>query len=209
MAELLQLAVDSHGLFIGPIGEHYHIIAIVTERLRLPRIDDDRAIESGLLLKTRMAVVPVGSALQDGKPVAEGLTRLNACKALGYTGHAVHRAGQDNAVPMDGACFTQQVGDPQRHAVALPPTQDRRRQRTIHGGGCSGNTGEVDRLFTDGQIEIGAGEHLRRLLPGGGSKNPAVQAQTTHGAGHSQSLYKPSACQNDARVGHRIIITAH
>ena len=65
VALLLQIAEDSLGILIRPIGQHDHVVAIVLNRISSARLDNEWRIVAGLLLKAAMAVVPVGAALRD------------------------------------------------------------------------------------------------------------------------------------------------
>ena len=69
---LLELREDALGAFVGPVGEHDDVLAVVRERLRLARLDDQRAVESALFLKPGVAVVPVGAGLSHAEPVDVG-----------------------------------------------------------------------------------------------------------------------------------------
>src|SRR3546814_7790661 len=51
----------------------------------------------------RLAVVPAGTGVPDGKLIDERLARLNAGKA--HPGHAIHLKWHQHAVPMDGCVF--------------------------------------------------------------------------------------------------------
>ena len=105
-----EIADDRMRVLIAPVGQKHNVIAI--ERLRVAgfRLDHERAIEPLLFLKSRMAVIPVGAALPDGKLIGEGLARRDAME--GQTRNAVHWIGQNDAVPMDRGRFGKAVGDP-------------------------------------------------------------------------------------------------
>ena len=100
MAHLFKIGKDPLGRGITPVRQHDDIIAIVTERLRLFRFDDQRAVQSGLFLKAGVTVIPVGAALVDIELVGKGLARGDAVKA--EPRYAVHLRGQNDAVPVDG-----------------------------------------------------------------------------------------------------------
>src|SRR3546814_20729158 len=61
----LELADDISGVFVGPVGEHHHVVALVLEGLGLPGVDHQRAVDPGLFLETGMTVVPVSAVLPD------------------------------------------------------------------------------------------------------------------------------------------------
>src|SRR4029078_2194758 len=68
-----EIADDCIRVLIAPVGKEHNVIAI--ERLRIPgfRLDHHGAIEPLLFLKSRMAVIPVGTALPYRKLIDEGL----------------------------------------------------------------------------------------------------------------------------------------
>src|SRR3546814_7962893 len=41
----LELADDISGVFVGPVGEHHHVVALVLEGLGLPGVDHQRAVD--------------------------------------------------------------------------------------------------------------------------------------------------------------------
>ena len=128
MTQLFELGVDVGGILVGPVGEHHHVVPVVAEGLGLEGVDDDRPIEPGLFLEAGVAVVPVGTALLDGKAVGEGLARRDAVEAVSNVRYPVHGAGQDEPVPVDGGGLGQPVGDPQGDGITLLPAQQGRRQ---------------------------------------------------------------------------------
>ena len=121
VAEFFQLAVNVVGILVGPVREHHHVVAVIAEGFRLGRVDDNGAVQPGLFLEAGVAVIPVGAALQYREAVGEGLARLDPVETGGDAGHAVHRAGKDDAVPVDGAVDRQHVGDIEGDSVALAP----------------------------------------------------------------------------------------
>ncbi len=74
-----EVADDGVRVLVAPIRQHHHIIAVERLGVAAPRLDDDRAVEPGLLLKRRMAVVPVGAALPHRKAV-DGRFRPGRCR---------------------------------------------------------------------------------------------------------------------------------
>src|SRR5215831_2642554 len=104
-----EIADNGVGALVAPVRQHHDIVAV--ERLRIAAfgLDDDRPVDSRLFLKPRMAVIPVGAALMDGKAVNEGFARRDAREAEAR--HAVHGSGRPYAVPVDRARLAQAVGD--------------------------------------------------------------------------------------------------
>src|SRR3546814_8290402 len=76
--------------------QHHHVVAVIRERLGLERVDDDRAVEAGLLLESGMAVIPVGAALAHVEAVVVRLAAADAVETDAR--HAVHvRRQQDRS----------------------------------------------------------------------------------------------------------------
>src|SRR3546814_15292848 len=50
---------------VSPVGQHDHVVPLIGERLRRQRFDHQRAVQPGLLLERRMAVVPVGARSEE------------------------------------------------------------------------------------------------------------------------------------------------
>ena len=98
-------------------------------------------------------MVPICTALHQLELVNEGFTRRYAVEVVGDARHAIHCAGQDNAMPVNGAGFFQVIGDAQSNRVAFLEAQRRRRQRAVNRGGDTGSAGKVNALFTNGKIE--------------------------------------------------------
>jgi hypothetical protein len=64
---LLQFCEDALRLLVRPVSEHHHVLAVVAEGLRILWLDYQRAVHTELLLKGRVAVVPVRATLSDWK----------------------------------------------------------------------------------------------------------------------------------------------
>ena len=133
-------------------------------------------------------MVPVGSVLPHAEPVLEGLARVDPVEAQAR--HAIHRRGQDHAVPVDRGGLGQLVGDAQAHRVALAPAQLRRRQRAVHDRGAPGAAGEIDRQLADRQVELGAGEDLRTASV---ARGPCGAPQTGAGRAEGEALHEPAS----------------
>ena len=94
------------GIAVQPVAQHDDIVAIVAQGLLL-RLDHDGAVQPGLLLQPDMRVVPVGAALPDRVLVEEDLLRRHGRHR--QVGHAVHRRGHQQAVPMDTGRLVGQI----------------------------------------------------------------------------------------------------
>ena len=141
-------------ILVRPVGEQHDMVAIGGDGVGAARIHDQRAIESRLLLKHRVAVIPVGAALTHREPVLPGSACRYPVKA--QPRHAVHVRGQQDAVPMDRAVLGQRVVHAQRHGVAFAPAQHGRGQRSVDRDRVPRAPGVVDRRLADRQIELGA-----------------------------------------------------
>ena len=127
--QALALAVEIARLLLEPveqvmrmleavIGEHDDVLAIELHRVRVLGIDQDRAVVTILFLKPRMAVIPVGAALDDRKFVGEGRARRNAGKADAR--NTVHLKRHQQAVPVDRGFLVQVVDDMKAHILPFP-----------------------------------------------------------------------------------------
>ncbi len=79
------------GIFVGPVSQHHHVVAIVLKRFRFFRIDDDWTVNACLLLQTRVAVIPVGSVLMKLEFVFVHAIGCDAMEAQAR--HTVHVGG--------------------------------------------------------------------------------------------------------------------
>ena len=118
------------GIAVQPVAQHDDIVAIVAQRFLL-RLDHDGAVEPGLLLQPDMRVVPVGAALPDRVLVEEDLLRRHGRHR--QVGHAVHRRGHQQTVPMDTGRLVGQIVL-QLHAEQLALAQAELRAR--HAPAC-------------------------------------------------------------------------
>ncbi len=168
-------------IVITPVRQHHDIVPVRRVGIGFPGVDDDGAVQPGLLLKAGVAVVPVGAALPDVESILEGFARPDARET--QAGHAVHRGRQNQPVPVDRGVFRQPVGDPQGDPLALPPAQDRCRQRAIDTGGKTFLAGEVDPLVIDAQVETVAAQHQwRGIWDTGRPEHARGQRQGGHAA---------------------------
>ena len=94
-----QIAQDSVSIMGVLIVQDNDVFAVIAERFALRVFDDQGTIGSVGFLKAGMAVIPVGSRLNDRELVGEGFAGFNAIKADGR--HAIHLKRQDQAMPVD------------------------------------------------------------------------------------------------------------
>ena len=178
VAELLQLMVDGVRVLVAPVRQHHHVLAVIAEGFRLDRIDDDRPIGAGLLLKTGVAVIPVGAALRDIELIVVGFTRLDAVKTVADARHAIHLARQDDAMPVDGTVLGEVVGDVQGHSIAFLPAQQRRWHHAVDRRGNTLLAGEVDHRGIDRKLELRAAQFHRPVGCLAFGEHLAAQAET-------------------------------
>ena len=161
MAEFFQCGVNMLRIFIAPVREQNHFVTVrVITRFgvcgRFAWVNHDGAINSGLFLKAGMAVIPVGATLFHGKAIGKGFAGGDAIE--GQSRHAVHLEGQQNAVPVYGAGFRQQVGHLEGDGVTFFPAQGRAGNAAINGGGRAGLTGDIDVGSAQRQVKSITGE---------------------------------------------------
>ncbi len=152
----LEVTDHVHGRHVGPFGQDDDIIPRACIRVRTAWVDDDGTVQPLRFLHAGMAVVPVGSALLDGKAVGEGLTGRDAGKA--QPRHAIHIGGQADAMPVDGGVLVpQRVGDVQGHGIPLPPAQDGAGYIPPDTGSVQDLAVEFDTLAADTQVPCRTG----------------------------------------------------
>ena len=194
MTLAFQRCIDVFGCSVTPVGQQHDVITLVAKRLRLERVDNQRAQHAGLLLVTRMTVIPVGAALQDGKAILEGLARADAGKT--EIRHTVHIGRQNNAVPVDGSIDRKIIGNPQRDVGTFLPAQGRRRQAAIHDRRESRRTGEIDFTVTDTEVEAVTANDCRAGCRRTRRLRPArLPVNATEQAGCGESGYESTARQ--------------
>ena len=76
------------------------MVAVRFDGLAALRLYDDGAIQAGLLLKPRVAVIPIGAGLANRELLGEGFPGRNTGKADPW--HAIHVERQNKAVPVNG-----------------------------------------------------------------------------------------------------------
>jgi len=99
----LEFLHDPRWVFIRPVGQHHHIVAVIAEGFGILCIDDQRAVDADLLLEPGMTVIPVGAVLFDLERINVQAARFDAVKT--QTRYTVHVHRQNDAVPMGLRCF--------------------------------------------------------------------------------------------------------
>ena len=106
---LLELRQDPMRVLEGPVREHDDVLSIERLRFTFCGIDHKRSVVPSLFLEPRVAVVPVGAVLTDRETIGEGFARPDPRKRdARYT---IHRVGEENSVPVDGAILIELVRD--------------------------------------------------------------------------------------------------
>ena len=149
---LLQLREHRVGVREQPVGQHDHVFPVVGHRIGSRGVDDQRTVMPELLLQARMAVVPVGAALDHRIAVGERLARRDPRKR--DPRHAVHLERQQDAVPVDRRRLVQLVADPQGHGLPLAEPQQRRGHAAAHRHGRGRPAVDVDGRSCDHEVVL-------------------------------------------------------
>ncbi|MNZ65412.1 hypothetical protein D3C78_836050 [compost metagenome] len=162
---------------VAPVAEHHHVVAVVLEGFRLAGVDHQRSIDPGLLLKARVAVVPVGTVLVQREAVFVEAVGGDALETQAW--HAIHVGRQDDPVPMNRGVLLQPVTHANGHGVALAPAQQRAGNATVDGHGGARGTGEIDRCFADPQVELATAQRGGLIVGshGPGRRSPQARAR--------------------------------
>src|SRR3954469_7253291 len=96
-------------------------------------LDDDRADEPSLFLKTRVRVIPVSARLIHREAIREGAAAGDAVET--ETRYTIHVRRQNETVPVDRTGGGQAIRDPNRHHIALTHSQQWTGQLSVHDRG--------------------------------------------------------------------------
>src|SRR5229473_7141931 len=146
---------------------------------------------SGLLLKTAVAVIPVGAALHDWDSVSKRLAGGDPWKT--ETGNAVHIGGRPDSVPMNRGRHLQAIGDRDCYSIAFAPSEQRPGNRTVDGGRDSAPAGEIDGCLVDDKIEMVARQHGRIGNALHREHRPSPQIESRDHAASHQTLNEATA----------------
>ncbi|MNP42791.1 hypothetical protein D3C76_1365780 [compost metagenome] len=80
-------------------------------------------------------------------------------------------------MPVDGGVLLQAVTHTQCDGIALAPAQNGPGHGTVDGHGRTRSAGNVDRQFTDVEVEVGAAQHIRLARAAHGPDRRAPHAQ--------------------------------
>ena len=105
-----------------------------------------------LFLQARMAVIPIGTGLDNRELINEGRSRLDARKA--DTRHAVHLERQQQTVPVDRAVDVEIVDDAEPRGLALFQTNKRTRHSAVDPDGPAYFTVDPHCLPCDSKLDV-------------------------------------------------------
>ena len=116
----------------------------------LARLDDDGTVNAALFLQACVGMIPIGSALANGKFISKGSAGLNGWEA--DVGDTVHIGGDEQTMPVDGGFHSHLVMDMDAGVVTLFEAQGRTGNATVDCHTLGGLSSEVDLLLGDGEF---------------------------------------------------------
>ena len=150
-----ETAQDFMRVFIGPIGEHQHVLAAgpAGGRRRGFRLNDDGPVKALLLLQMGVGMIPAGAGLDDGK--LEGVEGAGLNGRGGDFRHPVLGIRQQHAVPMGGrGVMSKIVMDADAGPVPLRETQHGTGNSAVDGETCHCFSGRSDRGFSNPEVVL-------------------------------------------------------
>ncbi len=147
------------------VGQLHHVFAVVAERLAPLRLDHDGAVGAVRLLKTRMAVKPVGARLLDREAIGEGLAWRNT--GVAQPRYAIHLIGQDQPVPVHRGRLVQIVGHVDGDVFAFAKAQNRAGRGAVIANALFAEVTGVDGHPVDGQAVFTRPADQRQQRQGG------------------------------------------
>ena len=148
----LQLSQDCVRMHEAPVGEQDHMLAVIGHGIRTGRIDYDRTIEAHGFLHARMAVIPVGAGLSDGKLIRVGGPRLDPREA--DAGNTVHLEWEQQAVPVDRTVLAERIGHREADILAFLEANDWSRGGTVDPDGMAFAAADTNHRMTDRQRNV-------------------------------------------------------
>jgi hypothetical protein len=131
----------------APVGQHDHMLAVVSDGIGTGRIDHDGAVHAHRFLHARMTVIPVGAGLAHRELVIEGLSCTDPGEA--HARNAVHLERQQQAVPMDRAFLLQRIADREADIVPLLQPDHRPRNRAVDADRMTVTPADADHHMAD------------------------------------------------------------
>jgi hypothetical protein len=179
--------VELERIAIGPVGQQHDVLAVVTKRLGLRRIDDDGAVDARLLLEAGVRVIPVRAALPRVEAVGERLAGRYAVKA--HARHPVHVRRQQDAVPMNRRVGGERVVHAQDDGVAFAEAQHRSRQRAVHDRADGRAAGQIHGRLGDRKVELVATQLSCGRAPSHAQRRPRAERRQHRRGGRAS--YEP------------------
>jgi hypothetical protein len=124
-AVVLEISDDARRIFIRPVRQHDHVIAVVFEGVALPRLHDEGGVHPELfLLAGRMSMEPICTRLPDLEAIGERFAGLDAVAvARRNARYAIHFGRYDQSVPMDRDILIKSVADIDDRIFAFTESQ--------------------------------------------------------------------------------------
>ena len=150
----------------APVRQHDHVLPVISDRVRLRRIDDQGTVVTELLLQARMAVIPVGARLLERKLVGKGRMGLDAREANARDPVHFHR--NEQTVPVDRGVFVEVIGHCKPHGLSLTQPDQGRGDGAVDDYRVPGASIDVEGGIGDLEPNVvaGQGRHSLRGEPG-------------------------------------------
>ncbi len=136
-------------IFICPVGKQHNVVAVGLQSF-LAWLDDDGTVNAALLLEAGVRVIPVGSALANGKFIGKGCAGLNGWET--DVGDAVHIRGHEHTVPVDRGFHAHLVMNVDASEVSFFEAQGRAGDGSVDGHAPGGLSSDVDLLLSNAEI---------------------------------------------------------
>ena len=166
VSRAFQVAHDAVARVRVLVGQLHHVFAVVAKRLAPLRLNDNRPVGAVRLLKTRMAVKPVGAGLLDREAIGEGLARRNT--GVAQPRYAIHLIGQDQPVPVHRSRLVQIVGHVNSDVFAFAKAQNRAGRGAVITNALLAEIAGVDSHPVDGQAVFASPADQRQQRQRGG-----------------------------------------
>ena len=183
------------------VRQHDDVLAVVADRVGPGGVDDDRSVVAELLLKARMAVIPIGAALPHRELGGEGRARLDAGKR--DAGYPVHGGGNQQTVPVNRGLLVEVVDDVEPSGLAFLQADDWPRHRAVEADRLHRAAVDHHRLARDAQRDVVAAHGRQRR--GEARRNglrPGGEASGEAGAGHADAGTLQELPAVEGRVHH-------
>src|SRR4030081_3184051 len=78
VALLLEVAINSLGSCVCPVAQQHGVVAIICNGIFVPRLNDESAYQTYLLLRAAVTVIPICPVLHYGNSIDKSLARCNS-----------------------------------------------------------------------------------------------------------------------------------